>query len=162
MPPEIRNSIYRYALQGNYFITQVRTLGDKQRPISSPSEINFLPILLVCRQIYAESALLPIQLSSFDFDNAYDFRAWCKSFNPIQRDTVETVAFELNFTTTCMSGLDAFYSVGTFQKLRNLSSLQEVNFYGRGHWDTIARDQLVEHIRKAAQKKDLRVTFEEH
>jgi hypothetical protein len=161
LPPEIRNSIYRYALGGNRFSTQLRLVRDELRPILSSPEKNVLAILLVCRQTYAESALLPFQLSVFTFDCSLYFGIWCESLYPIQQDTVETVAFGLNFTVGCMSILNYFYRLKPFRELRNLPSLQEVAFYGRLHWDTIARDQLSNYIREAAQKKDLLVTFEE-
>jgi hypothetical protein len=152
--------IYRYALGGNYFSIETKIVGDEPRAISSSFEKNVFAILLVCRQTYADSVLLPFQLSSFKFDYAWDFKAWCNGLNPIQRDAVETIAFGIAPTFTCMTGLGDIYCVETFRKLRNLSSLKEVIFYDMVHWD-IFEDQLVNHVREAARKKDLRVTLEE-
>ncbi|KAI4647677.1 hypothetical protein J4E93_004087 [Alternaria ventricosa] len=63
LPPELRNSIFAYALYHEIFI-----LGppDSCAYVVKSRDKNLLSLLYVCRQIYSETAFLPYKLNSFE------------------------------------------------------------------------------------------------
>ncbi|KAI4673377.1 uncharacterized protein J4E88_008990 [Alternaria novae-zelandiae] len=63
LPPELRNSIFAYALYHERFI-----LGppDSCGYVVKSRDKNLLSLLYVCRQIYSETAFLPYKLNSFE------------------------------------------------------------------------------------------------
>ncbi|CAI6287124.1 unnamed protein product [Periconia digitata] len=69
LPPELRNRIYKYALGGKKlrpagFIHRIKY--EQNGRVTPP---NFVALLSVCRQIYAEARLYPFLLNTFEFIN---------------------------------------------------------------------------------------------
>lgn len=66
LPAELRNRVYEYVLyKGTYWFNRERATTSK-RPIEIvPRIANRLSLLRVCRQTYAETALLPFSLNTF-------------------------------------------------------------------------------------------------
>jgi hypothetical protein len=77
-----------------------------------------LIILLVCRQLYTESALLPFSTNDFAFDgsNSHGHDAFLERLKPLQRGAIRRVH----------SGQQIFYLESPFDSIRKLSGLQEI------------------------------------
>lgn len=92
LPPEIRNRIWEYTLGHNTFRFG-RTRGRKARSILAPDEpgIN-VAILRGCRQIYSETALMPIQLNTLAFLRIRDVVGRLRRH---QQKQVTTIRFEV-------------------------------------------------------------------
>jgi len=89
LPPEIRNRIYEYALsrshvQKHRYHSLWVGLSTTQDPFA---------LLFVCRQIYAETAVLPYRLTRFGFTFFTGFNRWLEKLMPVQRDSMEVVQF---------------------------------------------------------------------
>ncbi|KAF1360416.1 hypothetical protein EJ07DRAFT_177115 [Lizonia empirigonia] len=91
LPPEVRNQIWEYALGGNVFeITSSRKVQTRRRTKESVQPKHAFPLLGVCRQIYAETALLPYKANAFDFkwNNPYD---WVHGLHKVQSELISEV-----------------------------------------------------------------------
>ncbi|KAL5121356.1 hypothetical protein ACEQ8H_000824 [Pleosporales sp. CAS-2024a] len=64
LPPEIRNMVYRYVFQGMEWAMRICE-GEIRARDENPA------LLKVCRQINAETALLPYCLGTFNFEDIY-------------------------------------------------------------------------------------------
>ncbi|KAI4644823.1 uncharacterized protein J4E79_010958 [Alternaria viburni] len=63
LPPELRNSIFAYALYHERFVLDP---PDSSGYVVKSRDKNLLSLLYVCRQIYSETAYLPYKLNSFE------------------------------------------------------------------------------------------------
>jgi hypothetical protein len=93
LPAELRNQIFRYALGGETWNFVVRE-SNRHRVRNCSGFQHALALLAVCRQIYAETALLPFSLGSFSFNDSDDFEIWLKALNSAQRNEVSVVGIE--------------------------------------------------------------------
>jgi hypothetical protein len=77
-----------------------------------------LTILLVCRQLYIEAALLPFSANDFAFDgsNSHGHDVFLDRLKPLQRGAIRRVQF----------GQQVFYLESPFDSIRTLSGLQEI------------------------------------
>ena len=76
LPGEVRNRIYEYALGGeevccSYYKRPYLRPGQPNRTGKEKYPLSLLMLPQVCRQIHAESALLPYHLNDFWFDMTY-------------------------------------------------------------------------------------------
>lgn len=91
LPAELRNQIFQYALGCKTWTFLVRE--SHQQTVYVPSRLEHaLALLAVCRQIYAETALLPFSLDTFSFDHYTDLQWWLKAQRPAQSDVVSTIS----------------------------------------------------------------------
>jgi hypothetical protein len=77
LPAELRNRIFTYVFSGEEY----RFLGNERGPITcriSSFQHNGLGPLLVSRQLYIETAILPYKLGTFRFmfDDCYSEKEW--------------------------------------------------------------------------------------
>jgi hypothetical protein len=95
IPPEIRNRIWEYALGGKNFRQQPR--GRKQMFVPMPRErVNASALLRTCRQIYAETALIPFAVNTFSVNDDYwPLRRVVKSLPKYQRSQITELRVEL-------------------------------------------------------------------
>lgn len=78
LPPEIRNRIFRYALGGKTF-RQVHKTYYRHPFQCEPSErLHAFALLRTCRQIYVETASVPLVLNRFSTDRRYELRKACR------------------------------------------------------------------------------------
>ncbi|CAN9344947.1 hypothetical protein CC77DRAFT_1067954 [Alternaria alternata] len=81
LPGEVRNRIYEFTLGGNIW-----NIDAKGRAINLTPKANrndHRDLLLVCRQIYSESRVLPWSLGSFKcFHGVRYLRRWLAKFPP--------------------------------------------------------------------------------
>ncbi|KAJ4345395.1 beta transducin [Didymosphaeria variabile] len=73
LPPEIRSTIYEYTLGDETFkiSPQEHILGKTER-----KKKEYLALLLVSRQVYVETALIPFKMNAFQADNPRPLKAW--------------------------------------------------------------------------------------
>lgn len=91
LPPELRNRIWEYALGGHIFT--VRSCDPKSKVVHfevSSEEKKGTTLLRACRQIYAETALLPFRLNAFMFHSESSIR-WVACLSPGQQMLVSRV-----------------------------------------------------------------------
>jgi hypothetical protein len=97
LPPEIRNRIWEYTVGGKVldvthfarrkshrYIEEVTTISKDSFPQHSHA------LLQVCRQIYAETALLPFSKNTFRFEKEQAFE-WARQLLKFQRNLLENV-----------------------------------------------------------------------
>lgn len=85
LPAEIRNHIFEMALDGHTIKPDApRTLNNRD---------NRFDLLQSCRQIYAETGILPYRLSTFSFRYLNTMKKWCDRLPPIQRQAISAIQF---------------------------------------------------------------------
>jgi hypothetical protein len=95
LPPEIRTRIWEYALGGRYFLQHFLHRGT-QRFSSLPStQTNACALLQVCRQIYAETALIPIVINTFSVSDYQSLARVARTLPKYQRGKISEVQFEI-------------------------------------------------------------------
>jgi hypothetical protein len=93
MPAEIRNKIFRYALGG-------RTLVIHRPDMITNREKNSLALLATCRQLYAETALVPFCANIFGFQSDRALLNFMTHRLPVQRDAVASIQYHTWVTVT--------------------------------------------------------------
>ncbi|KAF1932400.1 uncharacterized protein M421DRAFT_2031 [Didymella exigua CBS 183.55] len=94
LPPELRNQIWEYALGGHAFDITTRKVFKQRKRIDKAKAwdlpINTFALLRVCRQIYAETALIPYKHNAFCFasEDAFD---WAVSLRPVQQNIIAEI-----------------------------------------------------------------------
>src|SRR4051812_48744235 len=84
LPPEIRNRIFHYAIGGKTFRQLYRTHGT-QRFLGEPSgRPNAFALLRTCRQIYAETAVVPFTSNVFSARYCWNLKRSLRSFRRYQ------------------------------------------------------------------------------
>ncbi|ORX94516.1 hypothetical protein BCR34DRAFT_467892, partial [Clohesyomyces aquaticus] len=103
LPPEIREKIFAYALGGETIHNSrgtipVFTRRNAQRNQRSspllrlpPEPNNCTALLLVCRQTYSETGLMPYHLNIFEYDNAIYFTGWLNALKIAQRKAIAKI-----------------------------------------------------------------------
>lgn len=96
MPPEIRNRIYAYILGGRRIDLYSTELGlvelYKEHDGFKIDKSNPFLLLRVCRQVYAESCLLPYSLNTFLFYPS-EWETWHMQIFPAQREAIRMLEF---------------------------------------------------------------------
>ncbi|KAL1657100.1 hypothetical protein SLS61_000140 [Didymella pomorum] len=183
VPPELRNCIWKYALGGHVFEVPIRRIFKRRKRVNKAKvwdlPKNTFALLRVCRQIYAETALLPYKHNAFRFysEDAFD---WAASLRAVQLNLISDIRIatigahhmlETNQISQQRSPLPETLHVDRFPGLRSVSfSVFRVPLYDE---KTAAAQQpfalleemfiaaqelqLVQHLRKV--KPDVRVGF---
>jgi hypothetical protein len=89
MPPETRSRIYDYALGVNTFV--LLKDDDTENIINTTKAKNALALLAVCRQLYAETALLPFSLNVFSSNSPSTLRSWTSTIQPAYFNNITTL-----------------------------------------------------------------------
>jgi hypothetical protein len=94
LPPEIRNRIWEYTLGGN----DIRQVDYGHRIsvfLAKPHEgLNTFALLRVCRQTYAETALLPFSVNTFAALDCCNLGKSVKAFKKYQRSQITHLQVE--------------------------------------------------------------------
>jgi hypothetical protein len=171
LPPEIRHSIWEYALGGH--VLRESTLGNKEggtkryRWVPPWSERTCgLDLLRTCRQIYSETALLPYKLNTFSTHYQlfqFNLRCWLKPFQDAQ---ISLIQLEL------ISGddLKVLYGLTGEQAFKNkldlLPGLKRVHVLVFDPANTIrpfdedCKEKVIGRLNALSNGRDLRITFE--
>ncbi|CAN9323282.1 unnamed protein product [Alternaria alternata] len=81
LPGEVRNRIYSFTLGGNIWNIDTKARATNLTPKANRNDHRDL--LLVCRQIYSETRVLPWSLSSFKCISGFGYlRHWLAKFPP--------------------------------------------------------------------------------
>lgn len=95
LPPEIRNRIWHLALGGKLIRHNVYGRG-RYRMMPRPSEReNAFDLLRTCRQIYAETALLPFSANTFSWSFYSNLGTSVRAFRKFQCSQLLEVQFEM-------------------------------------------------------------------
>ncbi|KAF2030008.1 hypothetical protein EK21DRAFT_66407 [Setomelanomma holmii] len=98
LPPELRNKIWRYVLGGNvlrWTLVSSSRYSLKYRMAPPPGQIILgLDLLRTCRQIYAETALLPYQLNTFACTEYAGIKGELQYLQPFQRSHIAKLQLE--------------------------------------------------------------------
>ncbi|KAI4706353.1 hypothetical protein J4E89_009087 [Alternaria sp. Ai002NY15] len=99
LPPELRNSIFAYAL---YHETFVLDPPDSSRYVVKSRDKNLLSLLYVCRQVYSETAFLPYKLNSFEIcrDSPVSLVAFLKRRTATQTELMQDVIRRWKYVKT--------------------------------------------------------------
>ena len=92
MPAEIRNLIFGYALGGRTFHIS-HYIGQHITKNITISE-NALALLAVCRQIFAETALLPFSSNTFSAIHPQVFNMWIEDLPSVFAEAVTSVSLQ--------------------------------------------------------------------
>lgn len=97
LPPEIRNRIWEYTLGGVVFRTHTywgrRRYRVKFKACENESNIG-LALLRTCRQIYSETATMPIRLNTMACLSVLSFENAAKQLQPYQRKYITKIRIE--------------------------------------------------------------------
>ncbi|KAF2030026.1 hypothetical protein EK21DRAFT_112319 [Setomelanomma holmii] len=93
MPPEIRNRIYDFALGGLTFRLQPN--DDNEKVANETKSKNAIALLAVCRQLYAETAVLPTSLNVFSSHSPIAIHSWTNAMRPANRASVTNLKLSI-------------------------------------------------------------------
>ncbi len=93
LPPELRNKIYGYVLGGKVF--QFRSEKYHELVKSSMKKKQNLALLGVCRQVYAETALLPFTLSTFSIRYVKTWHKWLADIKTARAANIKFVQCQM-------------------------------------------------------------------
>jgi hypothetical protein len=140
MPPEIRNQIFGYVLGGKtHEIENPELRRDSWRApwsVRKPNQAHAL--LAVCRQIYAETALLAFELNAFSTPSISMLNEWSRGLPRICTEGITSIRLNVNIVrspgliwdTGCLGDtMEArCSSVAGFPSLRSIhAALNHVN-----------------------------------
>lgn len=183
MPPELRSPIWEYALGGHVFDVTTRRIFQQRKRVTKAKVWDLLKdtfaLLRACRQIYAETALLPYKHNAFRFmsEDAFD---WATSLRPVQLNLISKIyiatleahhMLRANQISQQGSLLPDALHVDRYPGLKNIS----FNVYGFFLYDakvpaaqqplaileeifiTVQELKIVQHFRRV--KPDVRIAF---
>ncbi|KAI4684957.1 uncharacterized protein J4E88_004399 [Alternaria novae-zelandiae] len=144
LPPELRHLIFSHVIGGKTF----EILYDRSGPYRSPirerlsSKVpkrkfiaknitvakNTLALLVVCRQIYAETALLPFSSNTFSASRPDNLKMWIKRFPPAVSEAITSIQLDAFIRSSLLEHwVVDVSSIPQYKRLSsNLSSLKRV------------------------------------
>lgn len=151
MPPELRNRIWAYVLSTQGDITPDAEGQDFKWNLE---EIH-LDIIGVCRQTYAETALLPFALSCFRFRNHHRVQQLLDTTFQEQRDAISRIKVPCFRHSHCIwghdiKGLRGLKWIGVWCVKDDCSEIQSYRVNDAG---------IVAHLRRNTGNPDLEVRF---
>jgi hypothetical protein len=106
LPPELRCLVFQYALGGNTY--EIRYHQRSKAVKNTTLSKHALALLSVCRQIFAETALLPFDLNTFSVFHPLLFNKWIQSFHLAFAEVVTSVRID---TLAHRSSLGPWYEM---------------------------------------------------
>ncbi|USP77115.1 hypothetical protein yc1106_04389 [Curvularia clavata] len=98
LPAELRNKIFAYALGGRTF--RFKTTGNYPWYIKNVTKYKHaLALLQVCRQIYAETALLPFSTNTFSASRLYVLEEWAESLHSARAQSIKWIRLKLQLSS---------------------------------------------------------------
>ena len=124
LPPEIRNTIYEYVLGGHklYYVAYGDKMSLRHNPPDPKSEFaeipQFLALTKTCRQIQAETKLLPFKLNVFG-GVATDHLRFLARIGPRAAKAIKTIHIDASYRSGLSDSLSRlFYLLPGLQGLR--------------------------------------------
>jgi hypothetical protein len=139
LPPEIRNRIWKYAVGGNTIKSvdiglwrgdyRLKLPTSEQLPTSEPGHV--FALLRTCRQIYAETAVLPYTDNTFSFCSVRSMRYGLKHVKAHLRTHITSIQLEIDFDfRRSRHGFEYYVYLGERFSLRaSLPGLKDVHAY---------------------------------
>ncbi|KAF7671513.1 hypothetical protein GT037_010325 [Alternaria burnsii] len=93
LPPELRCLVFEYVLGGNTY--EIRYHQKSEAVKHTTISKHALALLSVCRQIFAETALLPFGLNTFSVFHPLVFNIWIKGFHLAFAEVVTSVRINI-------------------------------------------------------------------
>jgi len=106
LPPELRHLIFRHVIGGKTFEIRYEPEPDRSlvrkrlaSQVPKPKFIaknttvakNTLALLVVCRQVFAETALLPFSSNTFSASRPDELEMWIKMFPPAVSEAITSI-----------------------------------------------------------------------
>jgi hypothetical protein len=138
---------------------EIRRPHDNSK-LTSDEIKNFLNITLVCRQIYAETGLLPFVANTFIITHTEDGEKWlAQKLMPAQQSAITTVQCKLKKLFFDFEGgpLASRHFTGTFRQLEGLECL--ILDAGKLSLTKEEKEMVVEKVRKASWNAKLKARF---
>jgi len=137
LPAEIRNRVFQYALAGELIRPKLTDeilvardtycpayMGKELHPsIYAPPSHRF-SLLCVCRQVYAETAMLPYTLSTFTFISLHTIIYWLDSLLPQKRKLIQHV-HSVQFGNWC--GIESLADRAALKSLKEIDGLERLD-----------------------------------
>jgi hypothetical protein len=154
LPAEVRNQIWEFALGGMTFRQQSLSQSKKILLRNSPRDTkNATALLRVCRQVFAETALLLYQLNNFSLPYYWSvsISTALRRLRAHQRRQIKKIQFEFERN----DDIDVFIAkwldktkptMGCAKWLPNLRCIQAC-FFKQGKWMTTSFDAWEKHFR---------------
>lgn len=149
LPPELRNRFYTYVVGGNDFDL---TDGLDRRPRARLRHTYFEPdyhmlgLLRTCRQIHAETRLLPFTCNIFSYSNTLTAFNWRRAM-PTQMLAIR--CWKIIWTSSFSAGLPYYASMCP---LRNQSFVILQLFYGVTKVEMFLRNDRFDEVYPRAEK----------
>jgi len=121
MPAEIRNKIWKLVLGGKLYQSDW-TLGFY--PPTEPE--NATALLRTCRQIYSETAIMPLALTTFSVGSVWEAEKSLKKFKPNLRKQITTLQITVYWPCMTTELMDSCVAVCHSKLLVSLLTLQEL------------------------------------
>lgn len=162
LPGELRNRIYSFVFEG-YDAAVVMSLHlipvVKFSSHSVPyffAQPQWLGILRVCRDLRAETVLLPYSLTTFRYDEFGGFRLWFRELPRVKKNSLNRVSVVLHRTTNIANQPGLRKILGEICDLLN-NKVTEVILHVRAHCNAkvLARKDF---MRGIAQEKGWKIT----
>jgi hypothetical protein len=97
LPAEIRNRIWQFALGGKVYRQQHVTGNRRGKLMPQPCERgNAFLLLRTCRQIYAETGVLPFTINTFSITSYWSLVHMFKPFRKYQCSQIEQIHIEMS------------------------------------------------------------------
>jgi hypothetical protein len=126
LPPELRTQIFEYVLGGQTW--KIRFDLRFGKTFNQSRYANALALLATCRQIHAETQLLPFRLSLFSALNCVSLHRWLLTIKPFQCTALTNIQVVCNFECTeecCLDGA-IFAQQWCFSQLDSLKRIQVI------------------------------------
>ncbi|KAF1832936.1 hypothetical protein BDW02DRAFT_624666, partial [Decorospora gaudefroyi] len=170
LPAELRNKIYRFVLGGNHirpYCETVMGVWEVSFPGWAYSRLQ-LALLEVCRQVYAETKLLPFSLNRFVGYPEHMFELLATSLTPTQANALKTVYFYVDqfgiygLGDMPHCGLTRWFTVNLME-LGKYEGLQKVGLVWYDSESEVLKKSLkqqAEKVLKNGRRTDIQVAVE--
>ncbi|KAF3046618.1 hypothetical protein E8E12_011252 [Didymella heteroderae] len=92
LPAELRDMIWSHVLGGNVFDIKCSVRIPWGVAVTNTTTApHSLALLQTCRQIHAETWMLPFTLNTFQFKSEDAFKPWLAEFDPAQQAAIQSV-----------------------------------------------------------------------
>jgi len=140
MPAEIRNKIWKLVLGGKLYESDW-TLGFYSPP-TEPEDATAL--LRTCRQIYSETAIMPLALGTFSVESVREAARSLKKLKPSQRKQITNLQFTVRWPHIDWQLGTLCFALHSYALFRSLSALRELRILVLSVKDPVVTRQKVE------------------
>ncbi|KAH6878871.1 hypothetical protein BKA58DRAFT_466490 [Alternaria rosae] len=122
LPAEVRNQIWKLVLGAKVYWARYT----KKFQLSPTEPKNAMALLRTCRQIYAETALMPLTLSTFACASVTQAKGSLGKLKPHQRKQITSLQFLCPGPISIRMLQEGYFKTYNFVLARSLPNLQEL------------------------------------